>query len=62
MPVTIEVYDILGKTFLILEDQKLLNAGHYTVYVGSNQLPSGRYVYSLRAGGKVLSKEMTIVK
>ena len=62
LPITIEVYDILGRSQLSLANRQIFEPGHHTVLIGPNQLPSGKYIYSLRAEGQVLSREMTIIK
>ena len=60
--VSFNVYDILGKRVMQLVNNQFLDAGDHVVSVPPNVLPSGKYIYSLRAGGSVKSKIMTIMK
>ncbi|HWF43418.1 MAG TPA: T9SS type A sorting domain-containing protein [Candidatus Kapabacteria bacterium] len=59
---TLEVYDILGNLVLTLADNQRVLAGEHNFQIGKDALPSGTYIYSLRAGNVVLSKEMRVVK
>ena len=60
--VTLELYDVLGKRVLPLAENKREDAGRHTLEIPKGALPSGKYIYSLRAGGVVLSKEMMVIK
>jgi hypothetical protein len=62
MLISIDVFDILGKKILTLANQQLVSTGHHTVSITAGVLPSGKYIYSLRAGDAVLSKMMTVEK
>ncbi|MEW6196962.1 MAG: T9SS type A sorting domain-containing protein [Bacteroidota bacterium] len=69
--VTIKVYDILGKEVVeLINEQK--EAGYYEVNFsakggsasggGASNLPSGIYIYTIRAGKYVESKKMILMK
>jgi hypothetical protein len=58
---TIEIFDILGRKVMTPIQQTRVVAGHHDITVPA-ELPSGKYIYTLHAGGAVLSKEMTIVR
>ena len=55
------VYDLLGHEIAVLVDG-LQPAGRHTVRFGANDLPSGSYVYRLRAGDKIVVRTMMLVK
>jgi len=59
--VQINVYNLLGKKIRsIIHDYH--DAGHYTIAFHGGDLPSGVYIYQLRAEGINLSKKMMILK
>ncbi len=59
--VTLKVYDILGRDVaLLVNEQK--STGTYEVEFSSNDLPSGIYIYQLRAGSFVQTKKMVYLK
>lgn len=64
-PVTLRVYDILGKEIATLVNEKL-QPGTYEVPFSINQntgaLPSGIYFYVLNAGNFTQTKKMTLLK
>ena len=49
-PVDLALYDLLGRRVAVLVDE-VQTAGVHTVQVSGSGLPSGAYVYRLRAGG-----------
>ncbi|MDW8348246.1 MAG: T9SS type A sorting domain-containing protein [Bacteroidia bacterium] len=53
------VYDLTGKTIATLVNQNL-GTGKYTVTFDAHLLPSGTYIYQLRAGNNIITKQMTI--
>ncbi|MDP3684053.1 MAG: T9SS type A sorting domain-containing protein [Ignavibacteria bacterium] len=71
--VTLKVYDILGKEVatLVNEEQK---AGNYSInfdattsafggkQLTTNSLPSGIYLYQLRAGGFMETRKMVVLR
>jgi len=59
--VTLKVYDLTGKEVAELVNE-FQNAGNYkTEFIGSN-LPSGTYLYRLKAGKYLSEKKMTLIK
>jgi len=59
--VNLSIYNILGEEVATLLNEEL-TAGNHKVTFDASQLPSGIYVYSLKANGKVLSKKMALIK
>ncbi len=61
VPVRLTLFDVGGR-----EVARIVNAsmqpGTYRVVVNASSLPSGTYFYRLRAGGRVLTRTMTVVK
>lgn len=59
--VTIKVYDVLGRKI-----KELMNeakpAGYYEVNFNASELPSGTYIYEIRAGSFVETKKMILLK
>ena len=60
-PVSLKVYDILGKEVQTLVDEEI-NSGNYKVTFDAHGLSSGIYFYVLKAGGKVFTKKMCLLK
>ena len=62
-PVTLTVFDALGRRVVVLLDWKEMTRGSHTVSFGAQALASGVYFYQLRAGNAFLeSKRMMLVK
>lgn len=59
--VQIAVYDVTGKRFGLLTDQNYA-AGYHTVNFDASQLASGIYIYQMRAGERVFTKKMMLIK
>lgn len=59
--VSLIVYNTLGEVVSILEN-KFKAAGRYEAEFNGKDLPSGLYIYSLRANGKVLNNKMLLAK
>jgi uncharacterized delta-60 repeat protein len=59
--VELKVYDILGKEIASLVNENLV-AGKYSVNFDASNLPSGTYIYTIRAGAYIESKKMVLVK
>ncbi len=59
--VTLEVYNILGQKVKTLLSENL-NAGVHSVIFNSKNLPSGIYIYRLKAGSFVQAKKMTVIR
>ncbi len=60
-PVTLRVYDALGREVATLVDAELA-ASRYEATFDARGLAAGVYVYRLSAGGEVLTGRMTLVK
>jgi hypothetical protein len=60
-PVTLKIYDILGREIQILVNEKL-NPGIYEVTFDGSNLPSGIYFYRLQAGSFSQTKKMVLLK
>ena len=59
--VSLKVYDLFGKqTALLINEQK--EAGSYSLPFDGTNLASGNYIYVINAGGKVITKKMTLLK
>jgi len=59
--ITLNVYDILGKEVIKLV-QETKDAGIYKASFDANNLPSGVYYYTLRAGNFVQTRKMLLLK
>lgn len=59
--VSLKVYDLLGNetTSLISEPKE---AGSYSLQFDGTNLASGNYIYVINAGGKIITKKMTLLK
>lgn len=62
MRVSLEVYNILGQNAATLLDNERLEAGVQIVNFDAANLPSGLYVYTLRAEGLSQSRKMVLLK
>jgi hypothetical protein len=57
----LRIYDLLGREVAVLVDG-MQAAGAYTVTFDATTLASGVYVYTLRAGDRVVTKKMLLMK
>lgn len=60
-PVTVAVYDILGKKVRTLVSESK-TAGNHSVNFRAENLPAGTYIYKVEAGSKVYSNKMLLAK
>jgi serine protease AprX len=60
-PVTVEVYDILGKKVRTLVSESK-TAGNHSVEFKAENLPAGTYIYKVEAGNKIHSNRMLLAK
>jgi len=60
-PVTLEVFDLLGRRLGTLTDG-MQPAGNYSVLFDGSALPSGLYFYRLNAGNFVQTQKMVLLK
>jgi len=59
--VTLKVFDILGRQVEVLMNE-VKAAGYYEVNFDARTLPSGTYIYELRAGNFINTKKMILLK
>ncbi len=59
--VTLTVYNITGQVVTVLKDG-LLNAGSYSVIWDAKGMPSGIYLYKLKADDFIMTKKMLLLK
>lgn len=59
--VTLKIYDVMGREISTLVN-KQMNTGNYEVTFNASSLSSGVYIYSLKAGNKIISKKMMMIK
>jgi hypothetical protein len=60
--VTLVVTDLAGREVARLIDRQDLAAGEHAVYFNTAGLPSGTYLYTVRAGSQSVTKSMQIAK
>lgn len=60
-PVTLAVYDLLGREVSRLVDGSL-DAGQHQATLDASDLAAGTYLYRLTAGGETLVRQMTVVR
>ena len=59
--VTLTIHDLLGREIFRLVNERQ-SAGHYDLPFGTNDLPSGMYLYRLNAGTRVQTMRMVVLK
>lgn len=59
--VHLKIYDASGRKVQSLVNQ-FLPAGNYSVDFNASDISSGLYLYSLKTGGDVITKKMTLIK
>lgn len=59
--VELKVFDLLGREVAVLADGNR-NQGSYSVNFDASNLPSGVYIYQLKAENKVATKKMILIK
>jgi len=60
--VSLKIFDALGREIAVLVDDEYKSAGVYLVRWNASNFSSGTYFYKLENGGKVLLKQMTLLK
>jgi hypothetical protein len=60
-PVTLDVYDMVGRHIVTLVNSSM-DAGPHAVSFDAGRLPSGMYLYRLEAPGLVIQKKMLLLK
>ncbi len=61
-PVTLEVYDILGRRVARLKQEEVMDDGWHTVHFRGRRLASGVYFYRLWAGTFTKTRKMVVVR
>ncbi len=61
MEVRLEIFDILGRRVVTLVDEEQRPGTHHAVWDAS-QVASGVYIYQIRAGGYIQSRQLTVIK
>lgn len=59
--VTLKIYDLLGNEIATLVN-KTLEAGNHSVTYDAQHIPSGIYVYKLKAGAMTATRKMTVMR
>jgi hypothetical protein len=59
--VRLEVYDMLGRRVAQLVNERMI-AGTHDVHFDASSLASGVYMYRLQTGGKVMNRQMILIK
>jgi len=59
-PVTLAVYDMIGKQIAVLHDNETKTKGTHTTVFESGNYPAGVYYYSIRAGEYVSTQKMVL--
>jgi hypothetical protein len=59
--VNLKIYDISGKEVATLINENM-KAGEYKIDFKANNIPSGTYFYTLKAGDFSETKKMTLIK
>ena len=62
LPVTLEIYNVLGEKVVSIYSRQKLNSGEHKVKFNAENLPSGVYVYRLKAGDFRETKKMLLVR
>jgi len=61
--VTVKIFNAIGEEVITLLDNEYQNAGeHSTLFIVNSTLPSGVYLYQLKAGEYVNTKKMILMK
>lgn len=60
-PVTLKVYDILGKELATLVNE-FQNSGQHQVTFNAENIPSGVYIYRIKFGNRLESRKMLLIK
>ncbi len=60
--VNLAVYNLLGEEVSVLLKNQLKGAGYHSVIFLADQLPSGTYIYTLKASDNIFKNKMLLVK
>jgi len=59
---TIKLFDVLGREIETIVDGYYESGTHSTLYIVNSKLPSGVYIYQLKAGDFIQTKKMVLLK
>jgi uncharacterized protein (DUF1501 family) len=59
--IRLEVFDMTGRSVSVLMDRRL-PAGQHTVPFNAGTLASGTYLYQIRSGRQIVSRQMTLIR
>ncbi|MGE5352734.1 MAG: two-component regulator propeller domain-containing protein, partial [Acidobacteriota bacterium] len=59
--ISLKLYDILGREAKTIEEG-LKSAGHHKIIFNASSLPSGVYIYRLKAGDFIASRKLLLIK
>ena len=64
--VSLKIYDLLGREVRTLVNKKLTAGMHLYLWDGKDdqnkQMPSGVYLYQMKAGDRVVTKRMSLLR
>ena len=60
--VNLAVYNLLGEEVSVLLKNQIKSAGYHSVVFFADKLPSGTYIYTLKAGDNIFKNKMLLVK
>ena len=66
-PITLSIFDVLGKEVRVLVSNRKMDIGYYTeIWDGKNNhgiyVPTGNYFYRIEQNGEVHNKKMVLLK
>ncbi len=62
MVVSLSVYNLLGEEVTVLLNEEVKSAGHHSVVFHADELSSGVYIYTLKAGDNIFKNKMSLLK
>jgi hypothetical protein len=60
--VSLRVYNLLGEEVSVLLNNEFKSSGNHSIVFNAEHLPSGVYIYTLQADGKIFKNKMTLMK
>ena len=60
--ITLEVFDLLGRKEAAIINNEAQSSGYHQVTFNAENLPSGVYIYKLKAGNHIYTKKMLLLK
>lgn len=62
MAVTLSIYNLLGEEISRLINDQPLSSGYHSIVFNADQIPSGVYIYKLKAGSNISTRKMSLVR